>query len=217
MARYLSVLRRRTGLVDVVLQARPGAASYNFRVAANWDSAMTLFQVVPAAGYRSRSAPEDSLAGSAFRGKTRFLFNPSDYTVAVPAMDDTKPFYLSIVQNNVDGTSNAAEAQHLVLPYSPAPNRPLVLRGTAPAAADMTGSFEIQLPMQCRNARFQVDGAADAFVAFEPSGPEIRVPALSVEFSNVDMTYPAFTQLFVRGTSATVIGIQAEIRNNPVL
>lgn len=216
MARNLSLYRRRPGLVDIVFPARPGAASYLFEVASNWDTAMASFQVVPAFGYRSPGVPEQGSVGSQFRGKTRFLFNPSDYTGTVPAMNDSKPFYVRITQTNVDGSTLPAEAQHLILPYSSAPNRPLVLRGTAPAAADITGSIEVQLPMQCRNARFQVDGAGDAFVAFEPVGPEVRVPSLSVEFSTVELTYAAFSQVFLRGPAATVIGMTAEIRNNPL-
>jgi len=216
MARNLSVYRRRVGLVDVIFPARPGAKSYQFSVSPNWDTAVANFQIVPAYGFRSASVLDVGMADGQFRGKTRFVFNPADYVATVPALDDAKPFYLHIVQTDWDGTVHPIEAQHLILPYSSAPNRPLVLRGTAPAAATIAGSVEVQLPMQCRNFRFQVDGGTDAYVAFEPNGPEIRVPALSVEFTTVESTFPAGTQLFLRGDSlTTVIGILAEIHNNP--
>jgi len=218
MARNLSVYRRRAGLVDIIFPARPGAKSYEFFASPNWDTVMASFQVVPARGFRSPGVPDVGMSDGQFRGKTRFLFNPADYTTAVPAVDDAKPFYVSIVQTDWDGTVHPAEAQHLILPYSPAPNRPLVLKGTAPAGATIASSFEVQLPMQCRNFRFQVNGGADAYVAFEPSGPEVRVPALSVEFTTVDSTFPAGTQLFMRGDGvATVIEVLAEIHNNPSL
>jgi len=218
MARNLSVYRRRAGLVDIIFPARPGAKSYQFEAASNWDAVMNPFQVVPARGFRSLSVPDLGMADSQFRGKTRFTFNPADYTVSVPAVDDSKPFYIRIVQTDWDGTVHTAEAQHLILPYSPAPNRPLVLKGTAPAGATIADSFEVQLPMQCRNFRFQTDGVTDALVAFEPSGPEIRVPSLSVEFTTVESTFPSGTQLFLRGDGvATVIEVLAEIHNNPSL
>lgn len=208
--------RRRAGLVDIIFPARPGAKSYQFSAAVNWDSVMTPFQVVPASGYKSPGVPDIGMSDSQFRGKTRFLFNPSDYTGSVPAVDDTKPFYIRITQTDWDGTVHAPEAQHLILPYDPAPNRPLVLRGTAPNGASIADSFEIQLPMQCQNPRIQVDGVNDVYAAFEPGGPEFRVPALNVEFTVVSMVLPSFSQIFLRASGgASVVCVMADIRNNP--
>lgn len=210
--------RRRNGLVDIIFPARPGAKSYLFEAASNWDSAMAPFQVVPAGGFRSPGVPDIGMSDSQFRGKTRFLFNPSDYTPTVPAVDDTKPFYVHIVQTDWNGTIHGSEAQHLIMPYDSVPNRMLVLRGTAPNGATIANSFEVQLPMQCRNPRIQVDGTNDVFAAFEPSGPEFRVSALSIEFTVLSMTYPSFTQIFLRATGgASVVCVMAELRNNPIL
>ena len=215
MARNLSVNKRRVGLVDISFPERVGAKSYQFFAASNWDAASTAFQIVPAAGMRSLTAPDVSAVGSQFRGKTRFVFNPADYTLSVAAVDDTKPFYLTIQQTNWDGTVLPVEAQHLVLPYNPAPNRPLVLRGVAPSGASIANSLELQLPMQCRNFRVQNDGAVDAFIAFEPTGAEVRVPPLSTSFMDLVSVMPSMTQLFMRGSGGTTtISVLAEIHNN---
>src|SRR5271157_2397299 len=102
MARYLSLYRRRTNLVDINLQSGPYAPmaiglaagkvalSYDFYVGANFDTAsFTKFQNVPASG--GYTSPTLSLPGKsiAFDGEqfsqsrtpylTRFRFAPSDY------------------------------------------------------------------------------------------------------------------------------------------
>jgi len=224
MARYLSIYRRRTNLVDLNLQARVGAASYQFQAASNFDAAFNTFQVVPATGFRSVSTPDTGFDGEQFRGPqgaaspvgfTRFKFAPSDYTVAVPAVNDALPFYVRIIQTDVSGVVHPAESMELILPYNPEPNRPVILSGNAPNAASLAGSLEIQLPMQVLNSQFQNNGANDLFVAFEPTGAEFRVPPLSTLQTNLVTTYPSITQLFVRGAGGvTAFNFIGALRNN---
>lgn len=216
MARYLSVYRRRVNLVDLFLNARPNAAYYTFKASTNFDAAFTSFQDVPAIGFRSPSVVDTGFTDSQFRGKTRFIFNPADYTTGVPAVDDTKPFYVLISQVDLDGTVNADEAMHLILPYSSQPNRPIILVGDAPMAADITGSVEIQLPMQCQNFKFQVDVGSNLMVAFEPTTPEFVVYPITVNFITYDQQYPSFSQVFMRGVGGvSTLSASFAMRNNP--
>ena len=215
MARSLSLVRRRTHLVDLTLPVRADVASYQFQAATNFDGAYTTFDTVPAGGKASKSVQDLGIDGSSrFRGQTRFLFDPADYS-----LDDSKPLWIRIKQVSTAGVVGSAEAGQLVLPYSSAPDRPVVLKGTAPQAADSSGSLEIQLPMQCRNLQFQVDPTvtANLVVSFEPGGPEWTVPALQTYFTNFDMVHPMATQIFVRGdTGAALFNAIMSVRNNPL-
>ncbi len=198
MARSISLYRRRAGLVDLTVAQRDGVRAFVFKYASNFDVAPSAIQQVPRDGYRSKSAFDTGVA-EGFRGKTRFTFNPADYGI-----DDAKPMWLCVQPLNVDGTLGATEALHLVLPYSSQGRRPVVIAGTAPSGASVAASLELQLPGQLQNLELQNNGASDLFVAFEPGGVEYDVKPLSTGFTNLSMVYPAFSQLFVRGSGATV-------------
>jgi len=194
MSRSLSLLRRRLNLVDLSLQARPGIGSYQFYKSINFDVAFTLFDTIPASGKASATVAQTGYADSNYRGQTRFLFNPTDYSI-----DDIKPFWVQIKQVSLAGVVGPAEAMHLVLPYSSQPNRTVALSGGAPTGTTIADSLELQLPMQCNNLRVQTDGATDLLIAFEPGGYEQRVPSLQNQFTDYNKVYDSFYQLFVRG------------------
>lgn len=198
MAKSLSVYRRRTGLVDLFLVSRTGAKSYTFKASTNFDVAASAFQSVPQGGFRSPTA-FDSGPSEGFRGRTRFTFAPIDY-----GLDDTKPIWLRIQQVNVDGSLGTDEAFHLIPPYAPAGRKAVVLAGSAPNAASLAASLELQLPHQMQGLELQNNGAQDLFVAFEPGGPEFKVVPLSTGFTNLSFQLPTFGQLFVRGNGAPV-------------
>ena len=179
MARSLSLVRRCVNLIDLSLQQRPGVASYKFFWASNFDGSFVQFDTVPAAGKRSATAANTS-PGWGNRNLTRFIFNPADYSIP-----DNAPIWIQIQAVTVAGVVGPSEAMHLVLPYSAEPNRPLVLKGVVPEAADIATSLEMQLPMQCINIQVQVDGEG---------GPAQKI-------GNVDMTSSA-----LYNTEATVTG-----------
>jgi hypothetical protein len=198
MAKSLSMYRRRAGLVDLFLVSRAGAKSYTFKASTNFDVAAVAFQSVPQDGFRSPTA-FDSGPAEGFRGRTRFTFAPADYS-----LDDTKPIWLRIQQVNVDGTTGPDEAFHLVPPYNPQGRKAVVLAGNAPNGASLAASLEIQLPHQMQGIELQNNGANDLYVAFEPGGPEFKVPPLTTGFTNLSVNYPTVSQLFVRGSGAVV-------------
>lgn len=229
MARYLSLYRRRNNLIDVNLQsgtgsfiaARANAASYDFQASANFDGSYTTFQNVPASGgFRSASVPDVGFDGEQFSQSriphlTRFLFCPSDYIGAVPAVNDLSPIWLRIIQHNLDGSSNAAEAGHLILPYSSTPNRPLMISGTAPSETTIASSLELQLPMRTNNVQIQNNGAVPLMVAFEPNGPEFPINPVSIDFVNLYTTYPSVSMMLVRGSGGSCqFNVIGAIQNN---
>ncbi len=193
MARSLSLHRRRANLVDLTLPVRSGVISYQFQVAANFDASFSTFETVSSAGKVSKSAADFLFEASGFRGKTRFLFSPVDYSI-----DDTKPFWVKIRPVTAAGVGTA-EAAQLILPYSSAPNRGVVISGTAPAGAGIANSLELQLPCQVKDL---VIRAVDIplIVAFEPGGSEITVPDAAANLgSYLRFGEQTVSQLFVRG------------------
>lgn len=211
MARSLSLLRRRAGLVDIGVRVRAGVSAYKFQSAANFDQAFTTFATVPMVGLRSLSAPEGSTDGNA--GWTRFVFSPADYSLS-----DTAPLWLKIIPVDMSGVDGTAEAAHLVLPYSTQPNRAVVVSGVAPGAASIAGSLELQLPGQCQNLHAAVDGAAPMLLAVEPGGAEFRVMTEPGQHITLTTTLQSFSQVFVRGdTVDTEFGLIMALRDNPAV
>ena len=213
------------------------AASYSFYVGANFDTASpTLFQVVPASG--GYASPTTSLPGKniAFDGEqfsqsripflTRFKFAPSDYQTSglvntaftTAGVTDLTPFWLTLVQTNMDGSTNTVTAPHLILPYSSQPNRTILLAGTAPSGSSLSSSLEIQLPQQVNNIQIQNNGTHPLMVAFEPTGPEFTVN-ISNTGANLNFyeNYTSTSQIFVRGSGgSTAFNMVASIKNQQV-
>lgn len=226
MPRSISVYRRRANLIDMNWPKRLNIRSYILKYAPNFDVAFVPFANVSASGSKSISVVDGSFTSEQFRDKTRIIFNPVDYTI-----DDTKPIWLRVAPVDINGVIGADETMHLILPYASSSNRMIILYGTAPAAADISGSLELQLPQQCKNTLIQVDSSDfadysspvdqkvpslfDLYVAFEPNGTEFRVPTLSSQFINFEMVYPSISQLFIRGNgNNTIFHMAAELRDN---
>ena len=220
MARSISVYRRKPNLIDLFVRQRPNVAAYRFKAGTNFDDASpTLFQIVPSAGYKSLSVPDDiGFVDSQFRGCTRFTFNPADYTVAVPAVSDLKNLWIKIAPVSTSGAVGPDESYHLVLPSNLYPQRSVVISGIAPNVGSLTSSLELQLPMLCNNWEFQVTGSVAVFVAFESNGAEWQVNPLSTYQTNFSKAYENTSQIFVRGNGGTsaFTAIFSQ-RNNPLV
>lgn len=213
MARTFSVYRRRQNLVDLFINRRANVASYQFKVATNFDIGFSLFDTIPVRGKKSATVLDSGLVGEQFATKTRFLFNPNDYSI-----DDSKPFYTRVTPVFTDGSLGTEEGIQFVLPYNTQPNRPIIVRGTAPNQASLSTSLEINLPNQVNNMSIQVNGTANLYVAFEPTGAEYKIFPVSPLGMDLVMNLPSFSQLFVRGDAATTeFNAILTLRNNPGL
>ena len=217
MPRSISIVRRKANLVDLTIRRRTGITGFRFGASPNFDAAFVAFATVPNYGIKSPSVPDVAAGyvGSQFRDQMRFLFDPADYVATAPALVDTDPFYLRVESQNPDGTFNAPEAMHLVLPASSNPNRPFIIRGTVPNLASLALSIEIQLPMQCNDFDIQNDGAAPLFLAFEPTGAEYQVLPVSAAFRAFEQYVTSVSQVFLRGAGgSTIISSAWTLRNN---
>lgn len=203
MARTISVTRRRANLVDMCLPTRANVASYQVFGSSNFDVATTQFATFPATGFRSKTVPDIGMADSQWRGLTRFLFNPADYTTVLAAIDDTKPFWIQLKQVGVDGTVGAAEGLTLIPPYMGSGYVPLVVKGSAAAGAALANSQEINLPGYAKSITLTNNEAVagnSLFVAFSPLGPEITIPA-TTSYANLFGETPT---LYIRGGGGAV-------------
>jgi hypothetical protein len=187
MSRIFSVNRRRPGLVDLVIPQESGIGSYVFGYSTNFDLAFTDFQTVPVYGYRSKTVVDNSTSGSSFRGLTRFIFNPADYSI-----DDSKFFWLHVKKVPFGGVPGTASAPHLVLPYSSVPSRALNIHGTVSGT-----TTEITLPFDVSNGSFRVEGSDDLIVSFEPKGEVFSIPPLSTDKIIYSSAFPTYNQLFL--------------------
>jgi len=218
MPSSVSVFRRRTGLAVLTVRQRPGVTGFRFSAAQNFDGAFTAFQIVPSYGFRSLSVRNsDAPIGDQFRGQTVFVFNPSDYSAAVPAVRDDVPFYVRVEAQLPGGVYGPPESMQIILPYSSVPNPPVILRGVAPAGLGytggvVTGALEINLPGLCTDfvVRNQSTGS-QLFLAFDrgtstgPGGPEYQV-APGAELS---MDYANAGRVFLRGGTGGSADVEA--------
>jgi hypothetical protein len=218
MPSSVSVLRRVAGLIVLAVRQRPGVTGFRFSAAANFDSPFIAFQTVPSYGFRSPGA-QTSVApiGSPHRGSCVFAFSPSDYSSSVPAVRDDVPFYVRIEPRLQGGAFGTPEPMQIILPYSPVPNPPVIIRGVAPAGLGytggvVTGALEICLPGLCTDfvVRNQSTGS-QLFLSFDrgvstgPGGPEYQVGP-GGEFST---DYANASRVFLRGGTGGSADVEA--------
>jgi hypothetical protein len=224
MPRTFSVPRRRINLVDITVPRRDNIIGFRFSASSNFDAAFTAFQVVPNDGLKALRPPVSGgprtphipLPGNQRNRDVRFVFDPDEYTAGVPVIKDNTPFFIRIESQNPNGTFNSPEAMQLLQPYNSAPHRPVHLFGTVPAAANLTNSLEIQLPMQCDDWEITNSGAAILYIAFERPGFEYLLQPEATVFRSLSQYITAVSQIFVRGGGGpTTLNAIFTLRNNP--
>jgi hypothetical protein len=175
MNRQFSMTRRRANHVDLTIPRQSGVDGYRIQSSPNFDGAWTtLFTstntgfVDPAINLAVVSA--QNIPSNAFGPAVRCIFDPATYSLV-----DTKSFWLRFVPVTA-GTPGTAGAPTLVL--SEAAHKGLgvvTIHGTAPLAADSTGSLQIDLPALMQDFRFHNEDATNTlFVAFEQDGAEAQ-------------------------------------------
>jgi hypothetical protein len=192
--------------VDITLPKRSGVSGFQFQASTDFNGTFNAFQDVPSNGYKSVTPITLNTQDSQFRGLTRFLFDPTDYTASVAAVDDTTPFWVRIAPIDPYGVVGTPETPQMVLPFSSVPNRTLVLSGSVGLTAE-----ELQLPLTANNFNFEVESGQTLYVAFEPNGAEFPMPGVGTGII-FGSAFPTSTVLFLRGTAAsTDFQIQARL------
>lgn len=205
MKRVFSVLRRKAGLIDIVIPRQAGVDQYRLKFATNWDQTKTAFLTVPPTGYLDPAVA--NLVHVPDNGDNcRIVFKPSTYSGTLGATADTAALWLQVafviggVEQN-GASANPPSAITLVQAPGLAPTAMQALSGTAPNVANLGLSTQIDLPRMAENVQITNLGeTADLLVALAENGPEFRVPT-GTPVTNMHGTV---SSLWVRGDSATV-------------
>lgn len=204
LLREFSIRRRRAGFVDMITPNRTGAGiyGYTFEWATNFDAVFTAF-ITNRKGFLddtpSTGIPQAVLEPMPGQNH-RFVFNPTSFGIT-----DAGPFWIRMKQLNSAGGTVATSPPVLVVPESERHQKTrIIIKGTAPSAADITGSLWIYLPFGAANLFVQnQEGTTHMFVAMNTLGPETELaPDALPEFP----TYEGVVeQLIVRGGGATAV------------
>lgn len=192
MSRNFSVNRRRANLVDLLLPLNENTVGYEFFYASNFDGSYTSIATVPSSGLSSPTVASVPDVPGQYRGYTRFMFNPVDYTI-----DDKKPFFLKTKSYSKVGADVSDTSHHLILPYNTTPNRSVTIHGSVGAS-----DTNILLPQQCSNFLFQVK-TGNLLVELDPGGGYFLAPNLTTYGFDWAMAFPASDQMTVKSDTTT--------------
>lgn len=203
MPREFSLTRRRPGVVDLLVNIDPSASppvsAWKFEAATSFNGPFASIATMGNGGYRSKTVKDFSYSDS-FRGKVRFVWNPIDFSLFVPGIEDTKPLYLRVSKKTLgSGVFGPPGAIHIVSPYDPSAHPPIHLAGDAPAAVSLADALELQLPKNCHQFIFENLGGSNMFLSLSLAGPEYKLkPGTILELFDTTSSL-----VFVRGEGSS--------------
>lgn len=192
--RRFSVLRRRTGLIDMIVPFRPSSeavAQYRLKTDVNPGGAFstTCFTCGP------QGFVDPTVAGPQHviqpGNNVRMIFNPANYGLSDAAVW-VKVVY--IAANGSEMTDPAPGAATLLLPPNAGPNQ-FGFTATAPNGAAFANALQLDLP-RVENFRLINQEAAQAMrLAFDGGGPEMTIDSKGETSGLVG----GVTSIYVRG------------------
>jgi hypothetical protein len=195
-ARLFSIIRRKPGLVDFVTPLVAGQEGYRLKTASNFDGSFTTILTTTNTGYVDPTI--DLRQQTVQTGNiVRMLINPTTFSLT-----DTAPFWLQYVPV-VGGIEGTPSGLLLVLPPTYGTSI-LAISGNAPNGANQAASLRLDFPRLVTDLHIHNEHAsADLVVAFDASGPEIKIqaPQKDPQFSSI---HGAHASIWVRGSGAVV-------------
>jgi len=199
--RDFSVIRRRANLVDLLTPKRADVAGYRFLAAATFNGPFTaLFTAPISSGHLDSSINRATLNSVNNWNHIRAVFDPDNYTV-LAGITDTQHIWIQFQPVDFAGVGGAIGNPNLILPDDELQASSTVsIRGTAPSAADISGSLTLNLPFSMKDvAVHNEETATPLYVAPVEGGPEIRIPPGEVR----SLQPGSVATLVVRGGGAT--------------
>jgi hypothetical protein len=201
MNRTLSVIRRRTNLVDVVVPIVAGVDKYRLKWNANFDGVFAQFIDSSNVGFLDAAINQAVIEVQQTTGRVRIVFNPATYGIP-----DAQHFWMELWHVAPGGAETQMSAPSLVLPEGAHHGiHQVTIHGFAPNGADVTHSLQIDLPRLMSDFRIHneaVIGGNNLFVASEENGAEQQLqPDTFPQYTSFSSTQGS---LWVRGGGGDV-------------
>lgn len=214
MTRTITVSRRRPGIVDTYVPKVYGVAGYRLKAATNFDVAFTTILTSTNVGFVGDGVDRRVIDTQPLQNRVRFVWNPTDY-----GLDDTQPVWVKLYHVNGGGVETEMSAPTLITPddtqFLHRGAGHLMVRGTAPLAADASGALQLDFPRLQTDWRvLNEDPIGNAFVAFEPGGPENLLRANSLTPQLVSFKAHS-ASIWVRGSDKPVLLSIHTTNSNP--
>lgn len=198
--RDFSVIRRRANYVDLVTPKRANVFGYRFQAATNFDASYTtLFTIPVSSGYLDPSINQALVNVVNLNDHVRAVFNPVTFSLV-----DTAHFWLRFVPVDAANSAGTPGPGTLVLTDSERyGNSRIQISGTAPNAATVAGSLQLNLPQASQDFYIKNEAAVGGnalYVSNQVGGREQQVSP-----QEVLRAYDGPTDLLmVRGSGGTV-------------
>lgn len=195
--RQISIFRRQSNLVDVLIPRNAGTDKYRLKWATNFDvSPFTTFITSEKTGHRDFDIADEKTI-TIHGDYVRIVFNPANYSIP-----DDKVFWLKFFPVDFSGVEGTGTPPLMVMKPLPGGSYfpQLSITGTAPNVATLASSLEIHFPQQMRDLRLL--NTAGMYIAFDPNGPEVLMSGdpLPKDIS----AWATQSVIFVRGQGAAV-------------
>ncbi len=215
MNRTLTVSRRRAGIVDTYVPRVTGVVGYRLKAATNFDAAFSTIFTSTNVGFVGEGVDQRVLESQPVNGRVRMVWDPTDY-----GLDDNQPIWVKLYHVDAAAVETQVSACTLITPdetqFLSRGAGHLMLRGTAPSAADVGGSLQLDLPRLQTDWRVLNESTTrGAFVAFEPGGPENYLPANSQTPQLISFKANSGS-IWIRGDAGTVIMSIHTTNSNPL-
>lgn len=214
MQRTLTVNRRRAGIVDTYVPKVAQVVGYRLKAATNFDAAFATIFTSTNVGFVGAGVDQRVLESQPLGGKVRMVWNPTDY-----GLDDKQPVWVQLFHVDGGGAETQVSACTLIMPdetqFLHRGSGHLLLRGSAPAAATVAGSLQLDLPRLQTDWRILNESSTDAaYVSFEPGGGENKLPA-NATYSQFHTFKANSPTVFVRsgGVGPVTLSIQTTNSN----
>jgi hypothetical protein len=198
MNRMFSIIRRKPGLVDMVIPLQGGGVdSYELKAAANFDGVYAVIITCDNHGYMDPAVAYTNVHVPQAGNHARVIFSPASFSLV-----DTAPIWL-VLTPYIGAVAQPPSGRLLMLPKANE-TVSIAIAGTAPNAATIAGSWQLDLPRLCDDLRVhnQDSSSKDLLLAFDPAGPEVAVsPSPLMQQVAIYGTNPL---IMVRGDGATV-------------
>jgi len=174
-----SIIRRTTGLVDVLFKKQAGVKGYKLQGSPQFDGSpafVDLFTADIGSGYLDPAVDRRGLHAVPEQNFVRAAFNPTTFNGAA-GIQDSAQFWLRFVPVDFSGTPGTAQPPVLVLtPAQANGTARVVVAGDAPLAASVDLGLKFYLARRMKDIVIRNTSGGTLFVAFEENSAELAIP-----------------------------------------